>query len=263
MLATHLHEGRFFQQTAGHSEGAARRKAAALGLVVGAGDRAFDGRQALAVDLDANLAVGLAPGVDHAHALDALADVDYPSERYEVVAVDDRSSDDTWAVMTEAGELGLMGLSAQAQQALPAGYKAEYRMSTVVGTAFPWGKGGEIWANLVRERTQGRINIKMYPGVSLINGDQTREFTAIRRLHEDFSGECGRHCAAIIEARERRAPSAEVAELERFCVEAMKTHFRRVAALMPPAQGERYLAFVLPRVESHPHHGAPSLRVGP
>ena len=77
--------------------------------------------------------------------------------------------------------LGLMGLSAQAQQALPAGYKAEYRMSTVVGTAFPWGKGGEIWANLVRERTQGRINIKMYPGVSLINGDQTREFTAIRQ----------------------------------------------------------------------------------
>jgi tripartite ATP-independent transporter DctP family solute receptor len=50
-----------------------------------------------------------------------------------------------------------------------------------VGTAFPWGKGGEIWANLVRERTQGRINIKMYPGVSLINGDQTREFTAIRQ----------------------------------------------------------------------------------
>ena len=77
--------------------------------------------------------------------------------------------------------LGLMGLPAQAQQALPAGYKAEYRMSTVVGTAFPWGKGGEIWANLVRERTQGRINIKMYPGVSLINGDQTREFTAIRQ----------------------------------------------------------------------------------
>ncbi len=77
--------------------------------------------------------------------------------------------------------LGLMGLSTQAQQALPAGYKAEYRMSTVVGTAFPWGKGGEIWANLVRERTQGRINIKMYPGVSLINGDQTREFTASRQ----------------------------------------------------------------------------------
>ena len=67
-------------------------------------------------------------------------------------------------------------------QALAQGsYKAEYRLSTVVGTAFPWGKGAEIWINLVKERTQGRINIKMYPGVSLINGDQTREFTAIRQ----------------------------------------------------------------------------------
>jgi TRAP-type C4-dicarboxylate transport system substrate-binding protein len=60
-------------------------------------------------------------------------------------------------------------------------YKAEYKMSLVVGTAFPWGKGGEIWANLVKERTQGRINIKQYPGVSLVQGDQTREFSAIRQ----------------------------------------------------------------------------------
>ena len=60
-------------------------------------------------------------------------------------------------------------------------YKAEYKMSLVVGPAFPWGKGGEIWANLVRERTQGRINIKLYPGVSLIQGDQTREFSALRQ----------------------------------------------------------------------------------
>ena len=60
-------------------------------------------------------------------------------------------------------------------------YQAEYRLSTVVGTAFPWGKGGEIWANLVRERTGGKINIKMYPGTSLVAGDQTREFTAIRQ----------------------------------------------------------------------------------
>ncbi len=65
--------------------------------------------------------------------------------------------------------------------AQPGKYQAEYRMSTVVGTAFPWGKGGEIWANLVRERTKGRINIKMYPGASLVAGDQTREFTAIRQ----------------------------------------------------------------------------------
>ena len=60
-------------------------------------------------------------------------------------------------------------------------YKAEYKMSLVLGTASPWGKAGKIWADLVKERTQGRINIKLYPGVSLIQGDQTREFSALRQ----------------------------------------------------------------------------------
>ena len=62
-----------------------------------------------------------------------------------------------------------------------ANYKSEYRMSLVLGPAFPWGKGGELWADKVREKTQGRINIKLYPGVSLIQGDQTREFSALRQ----------------------------------------------------------------------------------
>ncbi len=60
-------------------------------------------------------------------------------------------------------------------------YKAEYKMSTVVPPAFAWGKGGEIFATLVRERTAGRINIKQYPGSSLVQGDQTREFSAMRQ----------------------------------------------------------------------------------
>ena len=60
-------------------------------------------------------------------------------------------------------------------------YKAEYKMSTVVPPAFAWGKGGEIFGNLVRERTNGRINIKQYPGSSLVQGDQTREFSAMRQ----------------------------------------------------------------------------------
>ena len=60
-------------------------------------------------------------------------------------------------------------------------YQKEYRLSTVVGTAFPWGKAGERWGDSVRQKTNGRINIKLYPGVSLVAGDQTREFTAIRQ----------------------------------------------------------------------------------
>ena len=60
-------------------------------------------------------------------------------------------------------------------------YKAEYRMSTVVPPAFAWGKGGEIFATLVKERTGGRINIKQYPGASLVQGQQDREFSAMRQ----------------------------------------------------------------------------------
>jgi TRAP-type C4-dicarboxylate transport system substrate-binding protein len=60
-------------------------------------------------------------------------------------------------------------------------YKAEYKMSTVVPPAFAWGKGGEIFATLVRERTSGRIHIKQYPGASLVQGQQDREFSAMRQ----------------------------------------------------------------------------------
>lgn len=62
-----------------------------------------------------------------------------------------------------------------------AAYKAEYKMSTVVPPAFAWGRGGEIFGNLVRERTSGRINIKQYPGASLVQGQQDREFAAMRQ----------------------------------------------------------------------------------
>ncbi|MBO9355842.1 DctP family TRAP transporter solute-binding subunit [Bordetella petrii] len=65
--------------------------------------------------------------------------------------------------------------------ALAQNYKPEYKLSIVVGTTFPWGQGAQMWSDLVRERTDGRINIKVYPGTSLVQGDQTREFTAIRQ----------------------------------------------------------------------------------
>jgi len=71
-----------------------------------------------------------------------------------------------------------LGLSmpASAQQ-----YKDEYKLSTVLGEAFPWGWGAKRWADLVAEKTEGRIKIKVYPGTSLVSGDQTKEFTALRQ----------------------------------------------------------------------------------
>ncbi len=84
---------------------------------------------------------------------------------------------------------GLIGLAAAAVAlatfstgaAAQASYKAEYKMSLVLGPPTPWGMAGKLWADKVKERTQGRINIKLYPGVSLIQGDQTREFSALRQ----------------------------------------------------------------------------------
>ena len=37
-------------------------------------------------------------------------------------------------------------------------YKPEYRLSTAVGPVYPWGKGAAIWAQLIKERTAGRIS---------------------------------------------------------------------------------------------------------
>ena len=84
-------------------------------------------------------------------------------------------------------DLILTGGGAAAAAVLPrfahaqAAYRAEYKMSTVVPPAFAWGKGGAIFADLVRERTAGRINIKQYPGSSLVQGQQDREFAAMRQ----------------------------------------------------------------------------------
>ena len=60
-------------------------------------------------------------------------------------------------------------------------YKPEYKVSTVLGAPFPWGLMAERWVQLVKERSGGRITMKVYPGSQLVGGDQTKEFTAMRQ----------------------------------------------------------------------------------
>jgi tripartite ATP-independent transporter DctP family solute receptor len=82
-----------------------------------------------------------------------------------------------WKLLAAAVVAGaLMPVAAQAQT-----YKAEYRVSTVVGNPFPWFLAAQKWSDLVKERTSGRIAMKIYPGTSLVGGDQTKEFTAMRQ----------------------------------------------------------------------------------
>ncbi len=68
-----------------------------------------------------------------------------------------------------------------------AGYKSEYKLSLVVGPSSPWGIAGQKFAELVKERTEGRINIKVYFGGQLFAGKQTNEFLLLRKGVADFA----------------------------------------------------------------------------
>jgi len=120
------------------------------------------------------------------------------------------------AALCAAAALGMTPAHAQH-------YKSEYKLSIVVGTTFPWGQGAEIWSNLVRERTEGRINIKIYPGTSLVQGDQTREFTAIRQGVIDMA------VGSTINW------SPQIKQLNLFSLPFLQPDFRSVDALV---QGE-------------------------
>jgi tripartite ATP-independent transporter DctP family solute receptor len=56
----------------------------------------------------------------------------------------------------------------------------EYSVSTVLSDAFPWGQAAQKWADLVEERSNGEITLRVYPNAQLIAGDQTKEFSAMR-----------------------------------------------------------------------------------
>lgn len=64
--------------------------------------------------------------------------------------------------------------------------KPEYKLSVVGNRPIPLSEGAFRWAELVTERTGGRITVKVYPGSQLVGGDQTRELVAMRQGVIDF-----------------------------------------------------------------------------
>jgi hypothetical protein len=101
------------------------------------------------------------------------------------------------------------------------------------------------------------------------------KFLEIRKLHDSYARTCEEHCRMIQEAmREREALLAAHADraamdsadrriqgLREVCEGSIATHVRRVAELMPPEDGRRYLALVLPRIANFDHTAAPDLRL--
>lgn len=81
-------------------------------------------------------------------------------------------------------------LTAAVALAMPvtaATYKPEFKTSLVVGPAGPWGEAAAKFADLLKERTQGRINVKNYFAGQLFAGKQTNEFTLLNQGVADFA----------------------------------------------------------------------------
>ncbi|GAA6733982.1 TRAP transporter substrate-binding protein DctP [Thermus oshimai] len=66
-------------------------------------------------------------------------------------------------------------------------FKAEYKLSVVVAPNTPWGMGAQRFADLVKEKTGGRVNIKVYYSGQLFAGQQTNEFQLLRTGVADFA----------------------------------------------------------------------------
>jgi tripartite ATP-independent transporter DctP family solute receptor len=60
-------------------------------------------------------------------------------------------------------------------------YRPEYKLSVVGNRPIPFAEGAFQWAELVTQRSNGRINVRVYPGSQLVGGDQTRELLAMRQ----------------------------------------------------------------------------------
>ncbi len=65
-------------------------------------------------------------------------------------------------------------------------YRPEYKLSVVGNRPIPFAEGAFQWAELVTQRSGGRINVRVYPGSQLVGGDQTRELLAMRQGVIDF-----------------------------------------------------------------------------
>src|SRR3990172_260483 len=87
----------------------------------------------------------------------------------------------TMGMMVLAVAVGLAG------PAEAATYKPEYKASLVVGPTGPWGEAAARFADLVKERSGGKINIKNYFAGQLFAGRQTNEFLLLRQGVADFA----------------------------------------------------------------------------
>lgn len=109
-------------------------------------------------------------------------------------------------------------------------FKPEYKMHVNVGENTAWGQAALMFANRVRELTDGKMNVKIYWSAQLIAGKQASESMFIRNGTIDFSLTGTSNFASVI-------PSMELTNLP-FFVSAYKDKFKAFDAIYFGKTGE-------------------------
>ena len=85
--------------------------------------------------------------------------------------------------------LALVLFAAAVAAPASAAYKSEYKLDIVPSLTTAWGQGSQYFADLVKERSKGAINIKVYPNAQLTTGKQTNSFMLLRNGTIDFASQ--------------------------------------------------------------------------
>jgi len=94
----------------------------------------------------------------------------------------------------------LMGIVFSVSSAKEFKPKAEYTMTVNVNPAFGWGMSAEKWCDLIKERTDGKINVKPYWGSQLLAGKQMNWFQAVAEGSVDFAVESTINSSAVVKS---------------------------------------------------------------
>jgi tripartite ATP-independent transporter DctP family solute receptor len=129
-------------------------------------------------------------------------------------------------VVTFSLVLGVLAASGAAE------YKPEFTLSLVISQDSAWGRAAIRFADILRYRTQGRINIRNYFDGQLFAGRQTTEFSLLQEGVADFA------IGSTINW------SAQVKELNLFALPFLFPSYRAVDAVQGGEPGKRLFKLI-------------------
>jgi len=149
----------------------------------------------------------------------------------------------------------------------------ELKLSTAVAPAFPLGKAGERWAQLINEKAGRAFEVQQYPGAVLSGRDPGREFGALKDGAADLAVGTALAWSSqlpafgvyalpwlAMEPREQEAVATDIAVRDRVAAEAARAG---VVVLAVAPLGERVLATVKGAVRTPAEIGGLHVRVTP